>query len=66
MTVQIGVLGAARMRAIVANGELGTIRHVESWMCIPLSMRGNIRYNFKLGGGATMDAGSYAVDVLRF
>lgn len=57
---------AARVRAIIASGELGAIRHVESWMCIPLPMPGDIRYNFKLAGGATMDTGSYAVDVLRF
>ncbi len=57
---------ATRMRAILASGELGPIRHVESWMCFPLPMPGDIRYNFKLAGGATMDAGSYGVDVLRF
>jgi predicted dehydrogenase len=57
---------AARMRAIVASGELGAIRRVESWMCIPLPIPSDIRYNFTLAGGATMDTGSYAVDVLRF
>ncbi len=57
---------AARMRAIVASGELGEIRHVEATMCIPLPIPGDIRYRLDLAGGATMDTGCYTLDVVRF
>ncbi len=57
---------AARMREIVASGELGEIRHVEAAMCIPLPLPGDIRYRLDLAGGATMDTGCYTLDVVRF
>ena len=56
---------AARMRAIVDGGELGTIRSVETAMCFPLPRFGDIRYSYPLGGGAMMDAGCYALHLLR-
>jgi predicted dehydrogenase len=56
---------AARMHAIIASGELGTIRRLESWMCFPLPFMKDIRYQFDLAGGATMDAGCYGINVLR-
>src|SRR6202035_24922 len=52
---------AARMIAIVAGGTLGRVRHIETNMCVPLMLPGNIRYDYGLGGGATMDTGCYAV-----
>jgi predicted dehydrogenase len=55
---------AARMREIVA-GELGAVRHIETTMCIPLPIPGDIRYRLDLAGGATMDTGSYTVSMLR-
>ncbi len=55
---------ADRMREIV--GELGVIRHIETTMCIPLPLRGDIRYRFELAGGATMDVGAYTTSILRF
>ena len=57
---------AARIREILDGGELGAIRHVESMMCIPLAVPGDIRYRLDLAGGATMDVGSYTVNLLRF
>src|SRR5450432_3838653 len=57
---------ATRMKEIVSSGELGTIQRVEAWVCFPLLSRKDIRYNLSLAGGATMDAGSYAINVLRF
>ena len=57
---------AARMREIVASGALGSIEHVETWMCIPFLVPGDIRYRLDLAGGATMDVGSYAIHMLRF
>jgi predicted dehydrogenase len=57
---------ARRMKEIVDGGELGTIRHIETHMCIPLIRRGDIRYRFDLAGGATMDVGCYAISLIRF
>ncbi|WP_042374771.1 Gfo/Idh/MocA family protein [Streptacidiphilus neutrinimicus] len=56
---------AARMREIVASGELGTLRRVEAELSFPLPRFGDIRYDYGLAGGATMDAGCYAVHVAR-
>jgi predicted dehydrogenase len=56
---------AARMREIVRSGELGEVRRVEASMCIPLPLPGDIRYRFDLGGGATMDTGCYAINLVR-
>lgn len=57
---------AARVRAIVDSGVLGQIRHIEAHMCIPLPIPGNIRYRYDLGGGATMDTGCYAINLVRY
>jgi len=56
---------AERMRSIVASGVLGRVRHVEASLCIPLPIPSDIRYRFDLAGGATMDAGCYAVSIVR-
>jgi predicted dehydrogenase len=57
---------ADRLRAIITSGDLGTIRHIETHFCIPLISPGNIRYDYELAGGATMDVGCYAISLLRF
>jgi predicted dehydrogenase len=56
---------AARMIQIVTDGTLGRIQRIETNMCVPLMLPGNIRYDYGLGGGATMDTGCYAVHMLR-
>ena len=57
---------ARRMREIVAGpGELGELRHVEASLCIPLPRISDIRYQFGLAGGATMDTGCYAINCIR-
>ena len=56
---------AERMIEIVNSGELGDIQHIHTSMCFPLPLFGDIRYNFKLAGGAMMDAGCYAVHMAR-
>jgi predicted dehydrogenase len=53
------------MLEVIASGELGPVRHVETAMCIPLPLPGDIRYRLDLAGGATMDTGSYAISMLR-
>jgi predicted dehydrogenase len=50
---------------IIASGELGTVRRVETVMCIPLPNRKDIRYQLDLAGGALMDVGCYAIHQLR-
>jgi predicted dehydrogenase len=49
----------------VARSELGALRHVESWMQIPLLKPGDIRYDADLAGGATMDLGCYGIHQIR-
>jgi predicted dehydrogenase len=56
---------AERMREIVDSGELGAVRSVETSMCFPLPVFGDIRYSYPLGGGAMMDGGCYALHLLR-
>jgi predicted dehydrogenase len=56
---------AARMRAIVESGELGTLRRVEAALCFPLPRFSDIRYQYALAGGATMDVGTYTVHMAR-
>lgn len=57
---------AARLQEILRSGELGTIRHVEASMCVPLLRPRDIRFDLSLGGGAAMDVGCYAVNLVRF
>jgi predicted dehydrogenase len=52
---------AARMQEI-----LRTIRFVEASMCVPLLRPRDIRFNLALAGGAGMDVGCYAVNLVRF
>jgi predicted dehydrogenase len=56
---------AQRLRDLVASGVLGKPRFIETWMCIPLPVPGDIRYRLDLAGGATMDTGCYAIHVAR-
>jgi predicted dehydrogenase len=56
---------AARMLDIIASGELGPVRRIATWMCFPLPKFNDIRWQLDLAGGALMDAGCYAVHMLR-
>jgi predicted dehydrogenase len=56
---------ALRIEEIIASGELGKLRRVEAALCFPLPRSSDIRYNYSLAGGATMDAGCYAVHMVR-
>jgi len=56
---------AHRMRAIVDSGELGPVRRVETSLCFPLPKFSDIRYQYDLAGGATMDVGTYTVHMAR-
>jgi predicted dehydrogenase len=56
---------ALRIEEIIASGELGKLERVEGALCFPLPRFSDIRYNYSLAGGATMDAGCYAVHMVR-
>jgi len=56
---------AQRMHDVCANGELGALRHVETWSCIPLPLFKDIRWQYDLAGGSLMDIGCYGVHQLR-
>jgi predicted dehydrogenase len=56
---------AAKMIETAQDGTLGRVQRIETAMCIPLPLPGNIRYDLALGGGATMDVGAYAVHMMR-
>jgi predicted dehydrogenase len=54
---------AERMRAHVA--QLGKVSRIETNMCVPLFMPGDIRFRYELAGGATMDVGAYTCNLMR-
>ncbi|WP_293056029.1 Gfo/Idh/MocA family oxidoreductase [Mycobacterium sp.] len=56
---------ALRVEEILASGELGTLQHVEASVCFWLPKFSDIRYDYSLAGGALMDVGCYAVDMVR-
>lgn len=56
---------ARRMVEIIDSGELGTLQRVEAAFCFPLISRKDIRWQLSLAGGAMMDAGCYAVHMVR-
>jgi predicted dehydrogenase len=56
---------ALRIEQIIASGELGKLERVEAALCFPLPKFSDIRYNYSLAGGATMDSGSYPVHMAR-
>ncbi len=58
---------ARRMQDVVlgGTGEIGPLRYLEASLCFPLPRFSDIRYSYPLAGGATMDAGCYAINWLR-
>jgi predicted dehydrogenase len=56
-----------RQREIVASGELGALRRIESCFRLPRvpMAPGDFRQQFEMGGGAGLDLGCYAVSCLR-
>ncbi len=56
---------ARRVAEIIENQELGGLHRVETAICFPLPKSSDIRYQLALGGGATMDAGCYAIHMAR-
>jgi predicted dehydrogenase len=56
---------AARAIDLLRSGRIGRIQHVETTLAFPLLSRGDIRFRLDLAGGSMMDAGCYAVHMLR-
>lgn len=56
---------AARLQAIIASGEIGEVRHIEAEFSVPLLQPRSIQFRYDLAGGATMDVGCYAIDLIR-
>jgi len=56
---------AARLKAIVDSGELGVVRRIDVEFSVPLLDPRSIQYRYELGGGALMDCGCYAINLLR-
>jgi predicted dehydrogenase len=57
---------AQRMKEVVTGGEIGALRRIEVAFLTPMLRRDDIRLHYELGGGALMDLGCYAVNLLRF
>ncbi len=56
---------ASRVDKILASGELGKLKRVEADWCFWMPKSSHNRYNYSLAGGALMDLGCYAVDMVR-
>jgi predicted dehydrogenase len=53
-----------RVRTLVHDGSLGEITAVRAWLCFPLPKFSDIRYNYSIAGGASMDC-CYPVHAMR-
>ncbi len=55
----------ARCIEIVESGKLGAIRQIDAVFHIPVTDPADIRMNYELGGGVTMDIGCYPISWVR-
>ena len=56
---------AERVRTILRDGTIGRLQHMDARFTVPIPPD-TIRYDFSLGGGATMDLGCYPLHMLRY
>jgi len=56
---------ADRIRALMTDGTLGRLVHVEGNFSVPIPET-NIRFDWSLAGGATMDLGCYPLHMIRY
>jgi len=56
---------ADRIRALIQDGTLGRLVHVEGQFSVPIPET-NIRFDWNLAGGATMDLGCYPLHMIRY
>jgi predicted dehydrogenase len=52
-----------RLREVVTR--LGPVQTMQCWTSFAIADPSDIRYDYALGGGATMDGGCYAIDCMR-
>ncbi|KAL0061120.1 hypothetical protein AAF712_012114, partial [Marasmius tenuissimus] len=57
-----------RIKAILDSKELGAIKSISAALSAPdgTAKEDDIRWNYELGGGSTMDPGSYTVNILQY
>lgn len=51
----------AKIKEIIASGELGTVRHIRIAFTFPNRGESDFRYHKELGGGALLDCGGYTL-----
>ena len=56
---------ADRVRALISDGTLGRLVRVEGNFSVPIPET-NIRFDWSLAGGATMDLGCYPLHMIRY
>ena len=56
---------ADRVRALISDGTLGRLVHVEGQFSVPIPET-NIRFDWSLAGGATMDLGCYPLHMIHY
>ena len=54
-----------RVRALISDGTLGRLVHVEGQFSVPIPET-NIRFDYTLAGGATMDLGCYPLHMIHY
>jgi len=56
---------AARIHELLADGAIGRLTHLEARFSAPIPPP-DIRHEWSLGGGATMDLGCYPLNMIRY
>ncbi len=56
----------AKVKAIIAAGDIGDLQTISSAFTFPISDAANIRLSKALAGGALMDVGCYCLNLMRF
>ncbi|MGI5134680.1 MULTISPECIES: Gfo/Idh/MocA family protein [unclassified Streptomyces] len=54
-----------RLHELLASGELGELRHVETVVAMPAPPEDDVRWSLPLAGGAVMDLGCYGLHAQR-
>jgi len=55
-----------RIRSLVRDGRIGTVRALQSAFTFPVTNPANIRYRLEFGGGALYDVGCYPIVTARY